>query len=125
MSRHVGYPRDNKAGYPPSESAVTRSSISRDMGSVIQHRSAVVDEQLAAAWCQMRHGDPYLPDDTSAALKGRSDLIGRTWRKSQEMSRDERRLLARYEKTITAYDAEMVRRYRECTLCAPSHGENQ
>lgn len=117
MSRHVGYPRDNQAGNPPTKSAAAQSSISCDNGSIPQHRSAFVDEKVAAAWCQMHHGDPYLSDETRTAMQGKTDLIGRTWREGREMTRDEKRLMARYTKTIGAAEAETLRHYRECTLC--------
>lgn len=76
-----------------------------------------MDEKVAAARCQMRHGDPYLSEDTRAAMKGQTDLIGRTWHKGREMTRDEKRLMARYAKTVDAATADAVRRYRECALC--------
>lgn len=79
-----------------------------------------MDDNLEAARCQLRHGDPALPAAVKAARDGERDLIARTWRAGERMSRDERRLLSRYARTIDEHKAATIAAWRACPRCSGS-----
>ncbi len=84
--------------------------------------TATTDEAVQAAYCQLAHGDPRESAEEKHARLGLSDLIGRTWKANPcgELSRDERRLMSKYQATLDAATATNIAAYRNCGTCHPS-----
>lgn len=122
---HAGYPRDTRAGHPPTKSeAATRSSISRETGSTSQsqHGSEIVADVYLpekAALCQLRHGDGA-SEEVVKAITAESDLITRTWKADKEPDRNERRLLQKYKSTRQADREASITAYLACARCQDS-----
>lgn len=120
---HAGYPRDTRAGHPPTKSeAATRSSISRETGSTSQSQSEIVADVYLpekAALCQLRHGDGA-SEEVVKAITAESDLITRTWKADKEPDRSERRLLQKYKSTRQADREASITAFLACSRCQGS-----
>lgn len=78
-------------------------------------------DPAAAMLCQLWHGTSTEPPEAKAARQGLGDLIGRTVKADRdELTRDERRLRARYERTLDAARAVAVDGHQRCPKCSSS-----
>jgi hypothetical protein len=69
------------------------------------------EQHEKAAYAALRAGDGNEPEHIKATWKAQRDLIKRTWKSDRDMTRDERRLLSKYSKTLDAYDDERTAQY--------------
>lgn len=121
----AGHPLGARAGHPPTSFSVANlSSISGTSGESQLEHGRIVDERTAAAWCQHRHGDPYLPDEVRRARKGLDDLVERA-KNRDDLSRDDRRLMRKYGRVLDEHAEATIAAFHACPVCSgtPSNEE--
>ncbi len=66
---------------------------------------------MRAAHYRHQSGDYYDTDEVQAARKAADDLAARTWHQDRSMTRDEKRLYAKYHATIEADQVKWFERW--------------
>jgi hypothetical protein len=110
------------AGNPPE--AKTTNDPGRDRATSHDNKGsspAAASERYLAAAYRHYHGNPRQAPEEAKAHQGRHALIRRTWGQGKEMTRDERRLMNRYEAILKTYEDADLEAYRAARAGKPNN----
>lgn len=117
--QQAGYPPANSPGGNPSDPQPDQLSFSWSTGNRSNEETPDLEWQIAL--CMHNHHGGIGPEIPAEVAKANSDLMNRTWKKSTEMGRDERRLHQRYKAIIEEAETKFASiaraKWLDCPKC--------